>query len=62
MWLRGTSRLCDVWLILASLLGGKDHNVTLAVTFLLVVSRCAVPVIVTHPPPPRCLAGVKQVK
>lgn len=47
MWLRGTFRLCDVWLILASLLGGKDHNVTLAVTFLLVVSRCAVPVIVT---------------
>lgn len=47
MWLRGTFRLCDVWLILASLLGGKDHNVTLAVTSLLVVSRCAVPVIVT---------------
>lgn len=60
MWLRGTFRLCDVWLILASLLGGKDHSVTLAVTFLLMVSRCAVPVIVTSPL--SCCCKTSQVK
>lgn len=60
MRLRGTFRLCDVRPIPASLLGGNDHDVTLTVTFLLVMSRRAVPVIVTSPLSRRCKTS--QVK
>lgn len=57
MWLRGTFRLCDVWLIPASL-GGSDHSASRAVIFLL-WCLAALPRLLL---PPCCLAVVKQVK